>query len=69
MATEETVKLNVGIQVGYIANSTSEYEVDTKIPRSEWDAMTEEEQDKICEEYAHGRIDDTVSAWAEPVDD
>lgn len=67
--TEPTVKLNVGIQVGYIANSTREYEVDTKIPRSEWDAMTEDERDKICEEYAQGEIDDTVSAWANPVED
>jgi hypothetical protein len=31
--------------------------------------MTEEERDKICNEYAQGEIDDTVSAWATPVED
>jgi hypothetical protein len=66
---EKTVKLNVGMQVGYIANSTREDVIDTKIPRSEWEAMTPEEQNKVCEEYAQGAIDDTVSAWAEPIDD
>lgn len=69
VATEPTVKLNVGIQVGYIANSTRESEIDTEIPQSEWNAMTQEERDKICEEYAEAEIDDTVSAWAIPVED
>jgi hypothetical protein len=65
---EPTIKLNVGIQVGYIPNSTREYEIDTEIPRSEWDAMTQEERDKVCEDYAQSEIDDIVSAWANPVD-
>lgn len=69
MASEETVKLRVGIEVGYIANSSREYVIDTEIPRSKWDAMTQEERDKVCEEYAQGEIDDTVSAWAEVTDD
>ncbi|MCO6011554.1 hypothetical protein NE236_42045 [Actinoallomurus purpureus] len=68
-ATEPTVKLNVGLQVGYIANSTREYEIDTEIPRSEWDAMSEEEREKVLDEYAQGAIDDTVSAWANPIED
>lgn len=69
MASEPTVKLNVGMQVSYIAGSTQECEVDTEIPRSKWDAMTQDERDKICEEYAQGEIDDHVSAWANPVED
>lgn len=69
MGSESTVKLNVGMQVGYIANSTRECEVDTGIPRSEWDAMTQEKRDEICNEYAQGEVDDAVSAWAEPIDD
>jgi hypothetical protein len=66
---EPTIKLNVGIEVGYIANSTREYVADTGIPRSHWDAMTQDERDEICEQYAQGEIDDTVSAWASPVED
>jgi hypothetical protein len=66
---EPTVKLNVGMQVGYIANSTREVEVDTEIPRSKWDAMTQEERDKICEEFCDGEIGEQVSAWAEPIED
>jgi hypothetical protein len=69
MSSKDTVKLNVGIEVGYIANSTRECIVDTKIPRSKWDAMPQEERDKICEEYAQGEIDDNISAWANPVED
>jgi hypothetical protein len=69
MAREETVKLNVGMQVGYIANSTRECEVDTGISLSEWKAMSDEAREKVCEEYAQAEIDDTVSAWAVPVED
>jgi hypothetical protein len=66
---EPTVKLNVGMQVGYIANSTREYVVDTGITRSEWDAMPEDERNQIRDDYAQGAIDETVSAWAELVED
>ena len=69
VTTEPTVKLNVGMQVGYIANSTREYEIDTEIPRSKWDAMSEEERESVLNEYAQAEIDDTVSAWANPIED
>lgn len=67
--SEPTVELNVGMQINYIANSTREYVIDTRIPRSEWNAMTQEERDKVCEECAQDEIDNQVTAWAVPVED
>lgn len=65
----DTVKLRVGMEVNYIAGSTQEDVVDTGITRSEWNAMTEEQRDKIREDYAEIEVSNHVDAWAIVVDD
>ena len=65
MAAEQTVKVSVGIQVNYIANSSRTCVVDTGIPWPEWDEMTEAQREEVLDGCAQVEVENSVSAWAE----
>lgn len=59
----DTVKLEVGMAVSYIADSTNESLIDTGISRAEWDAMSEKERKEILNDYAAAEIEKHVDVW------
>lgn len=60
----DKVKIRVGMEVNYIAGSTQESVVETEFTRAEWDAMSEEEREKILEDWAETEVSNHVNAWA-----
>lgn len=65
----ETVKLKIGMQVNYNANSDYEDEVDTGIPWSKWNTMTEKERDEVGQGFTETLIANQVNTWAIPIED
>ena len=64
----DVVRISVGMQVSYIANSTQENEIE--VPRAEWDALkTEEAREEYLARMAQEEIDNYVSAWATVIDE
>lgn len=60
----DTVKLRLYSEISDIAGSGDELIVDTKISRDEWDAMTQEERDKVGDQHWTGYIDNrVVGGW------
>lgn len=67
--TEPTIKIELGMSVGYIANSTREETFDTEIPVSEWEAMTEEEREERLQTELDVFVGNNLDAWANVVEE
>ncbi|MEO3856171.1 hypothetical protein [Acrocarpospora sp. B8E8] len=61
--SEETVKVKIGMSVGYINNSTTEEEVDTGKTSAEWDALTDEEKDDFMQPTIDDFIGNNLDSW------
>lgn len=61
MSTEETVKIKANMSVSYAIGTDYDEEIDTGIPRAEWDAMDSGDREKACdaiyEEFVWNQID------------
>lgn len=63
MTSDEPIRIRVGMAVSYIAGSTREG-IEEGPPRSEWDAMTEEERENYLSDLSQVMVSNHLDAWA-----
>lgn len=69
MSSDKTVKIRLTMSVSYIHNSSKSEVVDSGFTRAEWDDMTPDGRDKICDEIYDEFIWNYLDGGAEVIEE